>query len=280
VSPAALALLLAAAPLQVGVTLHPVYSWAAQVASGLPVEVRPVLPAEVDVGSYRPAAADVAALAHLDVLLINGLGHDDVILPMLAASGSRICRVVRLNEGTALLKSFHGDGPNPHTFLSFTNAIQQSYLLARVLGELRPELGPGLQRNASAFAARLRAQRARALQRLGPARTRRVVTVHDGYGYLLQELELTLVDVLEPAHGLQPSAAELGALLRRLDQEPVKVVLAEERFPPALREVLEAHGARVVVVSHIATGAFTADRFEQELQRSVDAIAEALGAPP
>lgn len=273
-----LALALAAAPLQVGVTLHPVYSWASQVTAGLPVEVRAVLPAEVDVGSYRPAAREVEALGRLDVLLVNGIGHDDVVLPMLEASGNRACRVVRLNEGTALLRSFHGEGVNPHTFLSFGNAIQQSYLVARVLGELRPELKAGLQRNASAYAARLRAQRRAALARLGTARSRRVVTVHDGYGYLLQELGLTLVDVLEPAHGLQPSAAELQALLRRLDQEPVKVVLAEEGFPPALKEVLQAHGARVVVVSHIATGAFTATRFEEELQRSVEALAEALAA--
>ena len=59
----------------------------------------------------------------------------------------------------------------------------------------------------------------------------------------------------------------------------MKVVLAEEGFPPALTEVLQAHGARVVVVSHIATGAFTATRFEEELARSVDALADALSAP-
>lgn len=45
-----------------------------------------------------------------------------------------------------------------------------------------------------------------------------------------------------------------------------------------VKKVLQAHGARVVVVSHLATGAFTATRFEEELQRSVEALAEALAA--
>ena len=93
---------------------------------------------------------------------------------------------------------------------------------------------------------------------------------------MLQELGLTLIDVVEPAHGLVPSAAELGVVLKALDQEPVKVVLAEERFPLPLLDVLAERGAQVVVVSHIATGDFTPERFEREMQANVDALVAAL----
>jgi zinc transport system substrate-binding protein len=268
--------LLAAAPLEVGVTLHPYYSWAANVTAGLPIEVRSVLPGEVDVGSYQPRPQDVAGLAGLDVLLVNGLGHDDFIGPMLKASGNTGCRVVNLNDGTALLPVHRGKGTNSHTFLSFGNAAQQSQRIARVLGEVRPDLSAALQANAAAYVKRLRAMRAEAVRRLAGAKARRVVTVHDGYSYLLQELGLELVDVVEPAHGLAPSASELTALLKRLDAEPVKVVLSEEQFPPALAQVLASHGATVVVVSHVATGDFTAGRFEREMQLNVDAIVSAL----
>jgi len=201
-----LALALSAAPLKVGVTLHPYYSWAAKVTAGLPVEVRPVLKGDVDVGSYQPRPEDVERLADLDVLVINGIGHDDFITAMLEASGNTRCQVLRLNETTALLPSRRGGAPNSHTFLSFSNAIQQSYVLARALRVSRPELGPALEKNAAAYARALRAQRAEAIARLTAARTRRVVTVHDGYSYLLQELGLSLIDVVEPAHGLLPSA--------------------------------------------------------------------------
>jgi len=56
----------------------------------------------------------------------------------------------------------------------------------------------------------------------------------------------------------------------------VKVVLAEARFPRPLLEMLKERGARVVVVSHIATGAFTAERFEEEMRANVDAMVAAL----
>ncbi len=273
---ALLAMVLAVAPLQVGTTLHPYFSWASAVTKGTDVVVRPVLPGDVDVGAYQPRPEDVAKLATLDVLLINGIGHDDFIVKMLEASGNRKCRVVNLNDGTALLQVRHGTGKNSHTFLSYGNAIAQSYVMARALGALRPELAKTLQDNASAYAKQLRAARAAAVERLGAVRSHRVVTVHDGYGYLLQELGLELIDVVEPSHGTLPSVAELGQLLDELDREPVKVVLAEDAFPRALAQVLEQRGAKVVVVSHIATGAYTPERFVDEMKRSIDAVVAAL----
>ncbi len=271
-----LALVLAAAPLQVGTTLHPYYSWVSNVTAGTSVVVRNVLPGDLDIAAYQPRPEDVARLKTLDVLFINGLGHDEVVRPMLAAAGATHLTVINVNESTALLPSHRGDGKNPHTFLSFSNAIQQTWVIARALSALRPELANTFEANATAYVKQLRQARASAVAALREVPSRRVVTVHDGYGYLLQELGLELVDVVEPAHGLLPSAAELGALLTKLDAEPRKVVLAEANFPAPLRQVLEQHGARVVVVSHIATGAFSADRFLVEMQRTLDALVAAL----
>lgn len=273
---ALLSLTLATAPLKVGVTLHPYYSWTANVAAGLPIEVRPVLPGDVDVGAYQPRPEDVAKLGELDALVINGIGHDDFILDMLKASGNTRCKVIRVNETTALLRGAHGEAVNSHTFLSFSNAIQQSYVIARALGALRPELSASLTRNASAYAKRLRALRADAVRRVAAFKGARVVTVHDGYSYLLQELGVGLAGVVEPAHGLVPSAAELGQVVDLVKREKVHLVLSEESFPAAMLEVLKEAGAKVVVVSHIATGAYTKERFEQEMQANVDALVAGL----
>lgn len=269
----------ATAPLKVGTTLHSYFSWASNVATSLPIEVRAVLPGDVDVGSYQPRPQDVAKLKDLDALIINGIGHDDFILEMLKASGNAKCVVIRPNDVTPLLKNRRGQAVNSHTFLSFSNAIQQTYAIARALGTLRPELSLRLQENAMAYSKRLRTLRSSAMQRLSRAKDARVITVHDGYTYLLQELGIELVAVIEPSHGLLPSAAELGELIKQLQRERVTVVLAEEAFPPGLQEVLARAGASVTQVSHISSGPFTADRFEREMQSNVGAMATALGAP-
>ena len=104
-----------------------------------------------------------------------------------------------------------------------------------------------------------------------------MVTVHDGYGYLLQEFGLEVAGVVQPAHGLTPSAAELRDMVQLLQREKIRVVFSEETFPPPLLKVLQDEaGVKVYIISHIASGAYTADKFERDMQENVDAMIRAL----
>jgi zinc transport system substrate-binding protein len=265
-------------PLKIGITLHPYFSWTKNVVGGLPgYEVRAILPGEIDAGDYQPRPEDIKKLTDLDAIVVNGIGHDDFIMPMLKASGNSRVVVVRVNSETPQIHSVHGTGVNSHTFISFTNAIQQTYTIAKALAALRPQDAAALQDNAAAYARRLRTIKASAAAQLAHAKVRRVVTVHDGYGYLLQEFGLEVAGVVQPAHGLTPSAAELRDMVKLLQKERVKVVFTEESFPPGLLKVLRDEAeVKVYVISHIASGAFTADKFEREMQNNVDTMVRAL----
>jgi len=268
-------------PLKVGVTLHPYYSWTKNVAGDSAVEVRPILPGEVDAGDYQPRPQDIQKIADLDAIVVNGVGHDDFIFDMIKASGNDKLVIIRPNDGVPLLKSAHGGTVNSHTFISFSNAIQQTYAIAKALATLRPELAPTFQRNAADYARRLRAIKSKAATRLVDARINRVVTVHDGYGYLMQEFGIDIVGVVEPAHGLIPSAKELGDMVDLIKREQVEVVFSEESFPEPLLKVLRDEGhARVYLISHIASGAYTPDKFEVEMQKNVDSMVKALVTDP
>src|SRR6202042_2278666 len=103
--------------------------------------------------------------------------------------------------------------------------------IERALSVLRPDLAGRFHQNASAYTARLRQIKADAAQKLAGAKVTRVVTVHDGYSYLCQEFGVEVAGVVEPAHGLVPSAAELGEMVDLIKREKIKVVLSEESFP-------------------------------------------------
>jgi zinc transport system substrate-binding protein len=264
--------------LKIGVTLHPYYSWTKNVVGDLPgYEVRSVLPGEIDAGDYQPRPDDIKKLADLDAIVINGIGHDDFIMPMLKASGNKKIVIIRPNETTPQIHSAHGSSVNSHTFISFTNAIQQTYAIQRALAALRPQDAAVLQRNAGEYARRLRLIKSKAAQQLAEAKVTRVVTVHDGYGYLLQEFGLEVAGVVQPAHGLTPSAAELRDMVKLLQREKIRVVFSEETFPQQMLKVLKDEGgARVYIITHIASGAYTPDKFEREMQRNVDTMIRAL----
>ena len=264
-------------PLKVGVTLHPYYSWTKNVVGDSGIDVVPVLPGEVDAGDYQPRPEDIKKIAALDAIVVNGVGHDDFIFDMIKASGNPRIIVIRPNDSVPLLKATNGGTVNSHTFISFSNAIQQTYAIAKALSALRPELAATFESNASDYARRLRTMKDKAAAQLANAKVTRVVTVHDGYGYLMQEFGIEIAAVVEPAHGLVPSAKELSAVLDVLKRDNVHVVFSEETFPEPLLQVLRDEGhARVYVISHIASGAYTADKFEIEMQKNVDSIVKAL----
>ena len=264
--------------LKIGVTLHPYYSWTRNVVGDLPgYEVRSILPGEIDAGDYQPRPDDIKKLVDLDALVVNGIGHDDFIMPMLKASGNKKVVIIRPNETTPQLHAVRGTSVNSHTFISITNAIQQTYAIQKAIAALRPSDAAALQRNASEYARRLRLIKARAAQQLADAKITRVVTVHDGYGYLLQEFGLEVAGVVQPAHGLTPSAAELRDMVKLLQREKIRVVFSEETFPPQMLKVLQDEGnVKVYTITHIASGDYTADKFEREMQRNVDTMIRAL----
>lgn len=279
--PAAKPAAAAPAKLKVGVTLHPYYSWTANVVQGTDVEVRSIVPGEIDAGNYQPRSEDIRKLADLDAIVVNGVGHDDFIFDMLKASGNAKVVVIRPNDEVPLLRAKSGAAVNSHTFISFTNAIQQTYAIAKALSKLRPELAGKFDENAADYAKRLRRIKAKAATALADAAIHKVVTVHDGYGYLMQEFGIDIDAVVEPSHGLVPSGAELKEVIDILQRDKIAVVFSEESFPKPLLDVVREQGhARVYLISHIASGEYTADKFEKEMQANVDSMVKALVTDP
>ena len=95
--------------------------------------------------------------------------------------------------------------------------------------------------------------------------------------YLLQEFGLEVAGVVQPSHGLTPSAAELRDMVKLLQREKIHVVFTEDTFPaPMLKVLQDEGGAKVYTITHIASGAYTADKFEREMQKNVDTMIRAL----
>lgn len=265
-------------PMKIGVTLHPYFSWVANVVGDAKgVEVVSILPGEVDAGDYQPGPDDIKKLSDLDALVVNDIGHDDFVADMLKASGNAKVVVVRANDGTPLLPGAHGEAANSHTFISFTNAVQQTYAIAKILGKLRPDLNDAFQKNADEYAKRLRKIKADAAAKIAGAKTKRVVTVHDGYSYLCQEFDVAVAGVVQPSHGLTPSAEELGKMVDLLKKEQIDVILTEETFPDKMLDVLKKERpVRVYVISHVAKGKYRAEEFEEVMKANADTLVKAL----
>ncbi len=157
--------------LRIGITLHPYYSYVSNIV-GDKAEVVPLIPAGFNPHAYEPRAEDIKRIGGLDVVVLNGVGHDDFAERMIAASEKPGVALIEANAGVPLLaatgQAARGAGKvvNPHTFLSISASIAQINTIARELGKLDPDNAKAYRQNARAYGKRLRLLRADALGRL------------------------------------------------------------------------------------------------------------------
>ncbi|MBG0842655.1 MULTISPECIES: metal ABC transporter substrate-binding protein [Pseudomonadaceae] len=284
---AALAPVLASADnhrLRIGITLHPYYSYVSNIV-GDRADVVPLIPAGFNPHAYEPRAEDIKRIGGLDVVVLNGVGHDDFADRMIAVSENPQVPVIEANARVPLLaatgQAARGAGKvvNPHTFLSITASIAQINNIARELGKLDPDNAKFYSQNARAYGKRLRGLRAEALGKLTDAKGSelRVATIHAAYDYLLREFGLEVTAVVEPAHGIEPSPSQLKKTIDQLKELDVQVIFSEMDFPSSYVDTIEREsGVKIYPLTHISYGEYTARKYEEEMARNLDTVVRAI----
>ena len=270
--------------LRVGITLHPYYSYVSNIV-GDRADVVPLIPAGFNPHAYEPRAEDIKRIGGLDVVVLNGVGHDDFADRMIAASEKPDVAVIEPNARVPLLaatgQAARGAGKvvNPHTFLSITASIAQINNIARELGKIDPDNAKFYSQNARAYGKRLRGLRAEALGKLTDAKGSelRVATIHAAYDYLLREFGLEVTAVVEPAHGIEPSPSQLKKTIDQLKELDVQVIFSEMDFPSSYVDTIQREsGVKIYPLTHISYGEYTARKYEEEMARNLDTVVRAI----
>ena len=269
--------------LKVGITLHPYYSFVANIV-GNRAKVIPLIGADANPHGYAPQAADMVRITSMDVLVVNGVGHDTWAFEILDAAGMRNkIALIYANDGVSLIP-VAGDPSgakvvNPHTFVSTTASIQQVYTIARRLGELDPENATYFRDNARRYALEIRKLRAEFDTKIAGADLSkfRCATMHSGYDYILQELGLQVTAVIEPRHGVEPTARQLADTIARINAARVNVLFAERYYASKLSDTIRAAtGVRMYSISHISSGEYTPGKFVEEMRENLTTLATAI----
>ena len=270
--------------LKIGVTLQPYYSFVANTVKDK-AEVIPVVRLDkYDSHSYQPKPEDIKRINELDVLVVNGVGHDEFIFDILnAADRKKEIKVIYANKSVSLMPiagSIRGEKVmNPHTFISITTSIQQVYNIAKELGEIDPANKEFYLKNSRDYAKKLRKLKADALnevKKLGNIDIR-VATLHGGYDYLLSEFGIDVKAVIEPSHGAQPSAADLEKVIKIIKNEKIDIIFGEKNFNNKFVDTIHKEtGVEVRSLSHMTNGAYELDGFEKFIKVDLDEVVKAI----
>jgi zinc transport system substrate-binding protein len=93
----------------------------------------------------------------------------------------------------------------------------------------------------------------------------------------MQEFGLRVVAVIEPRHGVDPTARQLADTIDKIKAADVNVLFAEKFFASKLADTIkDATGVAMYSFSHMSDGAYTADLFEREMQANLETLASAM----
>lgn len=268
---------------RIGVTLHPYYSFVSNIV-GDAAEVVPLIGAGFNPHNYRPQPEDIKRCMTLDILVVNGIGHDEFAFEIMeAADMTEKLAVIQANKDVSLIPvSGSLDGRkmvNPHTFVSVTASIQQIYTISKGLQVADPENAVAYRKNTRNYVRKLRRMKAEYMQRVAdlPNLDFRCATIHGGYDYLLQEFGLQVTAVIEPGHGLKPTANQLAKTIDAIEELGVDVIFTEMDFPEKYVETIHAEtGVRVRHLSHLTKGEYSPGSFEEGIRANLDALTAAL----
>ena len=270
--------------LRVGVTLQPYYSFVANIV-GDKMEVVPAIRGDIyDVHNYKARPEDIKKMATLNILVGNGIGHDEFIYEIVrsARMGGKI-KIINANKGVSLMPVSGMRTKtrimNPHSFISITSSIQQIYTIARELGQIDPANKAYYNKNAQAYAQKLRNMKAAAIKKVNHLKNlnMKVATSHAGYDYLLSEFGLRVRAVIEPAHGVEPSASDIKAIIDIIKRDKIDVVFVDAQVTNKYSTTIQkATGVRIRSLSHMSRGAYTKDSFERFMKYNLDSLTNAM----
>jgi ABC-type Zn uptake system ZnuABC Zn-binding protein ZnuA len=257
-------------------------------AGGTAVRVTSLVPAGGDPHTYAPTPSDVRSIAGADLVVMNGLGVDEWLKPLLSEAKRPLSALVELGPdqpGVAYLASAGtaagvAGSVNPHLWLDVAYAELYVKRIVTALQAAAPAKQAALQASGDAYIARLAALDSgiRAQISTLPAANRKLVSYHDAFPYFAAAYGLTIVGTVVPAPGQDPSAGQVVALIDTIRASGVKAIFSEAQFNPKIEQQLAAE-AGVTVVSNLyndALGPPPLDTYEAIMRWNADRVVEAL----
>jgi ABC-type Zn uptake system ZnuABC Zn-binding protein ZnuA len=248
------------------------------------VNVRSLVPKGADPHTFDPRPSDAVALSDADLAVMNGLGLDDWLLPLIENAGQENLPVTKLGEGLTdvdyiTLDASEGGGTNPHLWMDVAYAREYVDRIRVKLDEIDPRHATQYDANAAAYDASLADldQYVRDQVASIPFENRKLVAFHDAFPYYARAYGLEIVGVVVHAPGQDPSAGEIADLIAAIRQANVKLILAEVQFPDQLvRQIAAEAGAKVEADLYDDALTDTVPSYEAMIRWDTDKIVEAL----
>lgn len=269
------------APSQIVATTLPVYTFAQFLCDGTGVSVEQLITEDIScLHDYSLKVPQMQAIESAEVLIISGVGMEG----FLNDTGTGSATVIDASQGIALISpedhhtehddSLHHHDADPHIWLSPNNAKQMAQNICVGLAAAYPQHESQLWDNLDALNAKLDNLQAYAEEQLGQLNCREIITFHDGFAYMADAFDLTILEAIQEESGSEVSAKEMVALIKTVQSHNLPAVFTEINGSSSVASVISAEsGAKVFSLSMAMSGG----NYFEAMYYNIDVLKEALG---
>ncbi len=248
--------------LEVATSINPIDELVKIVGGDLVSTLR-IVPTGADAHTFEPTIKDMAGLAKVKILFVNGLTLEPWADKAAENSGNKSLKVSVLSEGVDFIHldkeedhdheaaegHEHGEF-DPHVWLSLDALMIMAENVKDELAGASPENEKIFTENLTMFKEEATALKEEYVEKFKPHAGKAFVTGHAAFGYLTRELGIVQKSVEGPFQEGEPTPKTLENLINFVRAEKIKTIFIEEQASPKVSETLAREtGSETVVIN-------------------------------
>ena len=275
-----------AAPARIAATTLPVYEFTARLCEGTPITVTRLVTEEVScLHDYSLNVKQVKAAESAELIVISGAGLeeflDDILLNKQTVDASRGIDLIvpeehhHDHEDTQEESGHEGHSheQDPHIWLSPANAMRMAENICHGLQEKYPQYNTFFSANLEALLSDLTTLKEYGEASLQNLSCRELITFHDGFAYLADAFQLTILDAIEEESGSEASARELIAMIEEVEHHSLPAIFTEKSGSVSAAGIISREtGAKAFALDMAMAG----DSWFDAMYHNIDTLKEAL----
>ena len=260
---------------QIAATTLPVYEFTQTLCDNTDLQVVRLINEEVScLHDYTLQISQMQALESADVVVVSGAGLEDFL------EISEDKNVIDASHGISLLEGAchhkdadHHHEEDPHIWLSPKNAMVMAENICAGLSRQYPACADIFSQNLELLLQKLEALDSYGTQELSQLSTRELITFHDGFSYLAESYDLTILEAIEEESGSEASAYELIELIGLVEKHHLRAIFTERNGSLSAASVLAREtGAKIFTLDMAMAG----NSYFEAMYHNIDTLKEAL----
>ena len=263
---------------QIMTTTKPVYDLTHHLCGGTGLSVGLLINESVScLHDYTLSVQQVQNLEAAEVTVISGGGLENFLSDLLTecpvlVDSSRNIPLLECTEEHDHAQDHHHEA-DAHIWLNPKNAKQMAANICSGLIAAYPQYTQVFQQNLTQLEFALDSLQAYGEKELAALSCRKLITFHDGFGYLAQAFDLTIAAAMEEESGSEASAKELIALIELVQSHRIPAVFTEVNGSVSAARIISSETG--VPVYNLDMG-MNSDYFEA-MYHNINTLKEALG---